>query len=201
MPDLTMLGAFAAATVVLVALPGPNSIYILTRSATQGRRAGVVSALGVETGALVHVLVAVVGLSALVASSPVAMTALTIAGAGYLSYLGVTTLLRRSTADDPRFAAVPLGRVYRSAVLVNLLNPKVVLFFLAFLPQFVSSSSDARPQLLALGVLFLLVAFTMDLGYAFLGATLRTALGARPTATRYLTATVYLGLATYTLVA
>lgn len=198
MPDITTIGAFAVATIVLIALPGPNSIYILTRSASQGRHAGVISAFGVETATMVHILVAVVGLSALVASSPVAMTALTIAGAAYLCYLGLTVLFGRQGHGADQVTRLSLGRVYRAGVLVNLLNPKVVLFFIAFLPQFVTGQGDARTQMLVLGAVFLALALVMDLGYAVAGASLRNALGARPNVQRFLTAAVYLGLAGFT---
>lgn len=205
MPNIATLLAFAAATILLVLLPGPNSIYILTRSASLGRRAGLVSAFGVETGTLVHLTAAVLGLSAVVAASPAAMGVLRWAGVGYLLYLGLDVLFGRSKLDltgQPN--EPPLGRIYRSGVLVNILNPKVVLFFLAFLPQFVSDgagSGTTQTQMFALGLVFLAVALAMDIGYALAGAGLRRVLANRPrllTAQRYIVVAVYFGLAGYT---
>ncbi|MCA1655107.1 MAG: LysE family translocator [Pseudonocardiaceae bacterium] len=202
MPEPAVVGAFIAASVLLVALPGPNLLYIVTRSVSQGRRAGVVSALGVETGTVVHVVAAVLGLSTLVAASPAAMTVLKLAGVAYLIYLGIGVLRDRSAEGTP-VAAEPLGRIYLDGVLVNLLNPKVVLFFLAFLPQFVGEvDGSARTRILVLGAIFVVLAMTMDLGYAIAGARLREVLLTRPrfrTAQRVLAVTVYFGLAGYTL--
>ncbi len=173
---MNSLAAFALATLVLVAVPGPNLIYIITRSVQDGRRAGVVSALGVETGTLLHVLVAVCGLATFITDHPLAFAVLRYTGAGYLAYLGVRALLRRPPssavdADDAedRPDRRRLLRLYRDAVLVNVLNPKVVLFFLAFLPQFVPTgltSAETRTRMLVLGAVFLAIALAFDLCYA-----------------------------------
>lgn len=203
MPNLDLILAFAAATIVLVAVPGPNLVYILTRSVSQGRRAGLVSALGVETGTLVHVLAATLGVSALVAASPVAFTVLSWGGAAYLLHLAVRTLRSRDTLDLSGSGTVSTGRTFVAGLMVNVLNPKVVLFFLAFLPQFVAADAapgEARTQMLTFGVVFFALALVLDLGYALAGAALRARLTARPafaTAQRYAVATVYCGLAAY----
>ncbi|MGW0769108.1 LysE family translocator [Streptomyces sp. NPDC002676] len=200
---MTSLAAFLLASLLLVAVPGPNLVYIVTRSVQDGRRAGLVSALGVETGTLVHVLAAVGGVGTLITDHPLAFTVLRHAGAGYLAYLGVRTLLSR---PRPAAEAVPparrrLLRVYRDAVLVNLLNPKVILFFLAFLPQFLPtglSPGQTRARMLLLGVTFLAVALALDLGYALLGAALTGRLHGTPRRERRLSRLVggvYLGLA------
>ncbi|MGW0882641.1 LysE family translocator [Streptomyces sp. NPDC002671] len=200
---MTSLAAFLLASLLLVAVPGPNLVYIVTRSVQDGRRAGLVSALGVETGTLVHVLAAVGGVGTLITDHPLAFTVLRHAGAGYLAYLGVRTLLSR---PRPAAESVPparrrLLRVYRDAVLVNLLNPKVILFFLAFLPQFLPtglSSGQTRARMLLLGVTFLAVALALDLGYALLGAALTGRLHGTPRRERRLSRLVggvYLGLA------
>ncbi|MEU9047755.1 MULTISPECIES: LysE family translocator [unclassified Kitasatospora] len=201
---MTSLAGFLLASLALVAVPGPNLIYIVTRSVQDGRRAGLVSALGVETGTLVHVLLAVGGLAALVADHPPVFTVLRYAGAGYLAYLGVRALARRpSPAGDGRRepARRRLLRVYGDAVLVNLLNPKVVLFFLAFLPQFVPTglpAAETRARMLVLGAVFLAVALALDLCYALLGAALTGRLRGTPRGDRrlsYAVGGVYLALA------
>ncbi|PTL58332.1 LysE family translocator [Paraconexibacter algicola] len=139
MPTLHTLLLFAATAAALVAIPGPNHLYIATRAVAQGRRAGIVSGLGVETGTLVHIAAAAGGLSALIASSATAFDAVRYAGAAYLVLLGVRAL-RAGSAGTGGEAAPPvpvsLRRVYRDGIVVNVLNPKVALFFLAFLPQF-----------------------------------------------------------------
>ncbi|MET9516316.1 LysE family translocator [Streptomyces sp. NPDC002994] len=204
---MTSLAAFVLASLVLVAVPGPNLIYIVTRGVQDGRRAGIVSALGVETGTLLHVIAAVCGLAALIADHPLAFTVLRYAGAGYLTYLGVRALLHRpppavGAADATgRPAQRRLLRLYCDAVLVNLFNPKVVLFFLAFLPQFLPtglSPSDARSHMLILGAVFLSIALALDLCYALIGAALTGRLRGTPRRARhlsYFTGGIYLGLA------
>lgn len=204
---MTSLAAFALASLILVALPGPNLIYIITRSVQDGRRAGIVSALGVETGTLIHIIAAVCGLATLITDHPLAFTVLRYMGAGYLAYLGVRVLIRRppSAADgddtDDRPARRRLLRLYRDAVLVNLLNPKVVLFFLAFLPQFLPTGltpADTRTRMLVLGAVFLAIALALDLCYALIGAALTSRLRGTPSRDRrlsYLTGGIYLGLA------
>jgi len=130
MPEPATLLVFSLAALVLVAVPGPNLIYITTRSIGEGRRAGLASALGVESGTLVHVAAAAVGLSALLASSAVAFSVVKYAGAAYLVYLGVRTLLRAEDAGETEnLPPSSLGRAYRQGLLVQLLNPKVALFF------------------------------------------------------------------------
>ncbi|WP_307833274.1 LysE family translocator [Pimelobacter simplex] len=165
------LVAFAAASVVLVGMPGPNTIYITTRSLAHGTRAGVVSVLGVETGTAVYAAATALGLSALIAASPTAFTLIRYLGAAYLVHLAVRELSRRRTAGDGPGRAGPadLGRVYRDGLLMNLLNPKVALFFLAFLPQFLSrgaTGAGARAEVLVLGLVTVLVALAVDLTYA-----------------------------------
>jgi threonine/homoserine/homoserine lactone efflux protein len=163
---------FVGATVVLVGMPGPNNIYISLRSLAQGRRAGVVSAFAIETGTLVYIAVAALGLVAVVRASPAIFTAITLAGALYLAVLGVKTLRTPSSDGLGAVRTEPLGRVFREGVLVNLLNPKVALFFLAFLPQFTSRDADPgqlRNEMLALGCAVLVIGLALDLTYA-LGA-------------------------------
>jgi threonine/homoserine/homoserine lactone efflux protein len=169
--DPAHLLAFAAASVVLVGMPGPNTIYITTRSLAHGTRVGVVSVLGVETGTAAYAGATALGLSALVAASPTAFAAIRYLGVAYLVHLAVRELTRRRTGGGERAqdAAARLRRVYRDGLLMNLLNPKVALFFLAFLPQFVTrgaTGSGARAEVLALGLITVVVALAVDLTYA-----------------------------------
>ncbi|MEV4264779.1 LysE family translocator [Kribbella sp. NPDC049584] len=196
---------FAGATVVLVGMPGPNNLYISLRSLTQGRRAGVVSALAVETGTLVYIVVTALGLAALVQASPTLFAAITVTGALYLAFLGIKTL-RAATAELDGIAPAPLGRVFRDGVVVNLLNPKAALFFLAFLPQFTTRGAgpgQLRTEMLLLGVGTLLIGLVLDLSYA-VGAD---AIGRRFRSVRttgrarnLVVATIYLGLSAFALI-
>jgi threonine/homoserine/homoserine lactone efflux protein len=152
MPETRTVALFALAAVALIAIPGPNAIYIAARSLSQGRAAGVASALGVEAGTLVHIGAAVAGLSAIIASSDLAFDAIRYFGVAYLVYLGIRAWRvepHRGTTDAGRGS---LRRVFAEGLLVNVLNPKVALFFLAFLPQFtdpergpVASQTLVRP--------------------------------------------------------
>ena len=169
MPTPHTLAIFAAAVMVFAVVPGPAVLYIVTRSVSQGRTAGVVSALAVASGNLVHVLAATFGLSAVLASSATAFAAVKYLGAGYLIYLGIKTL-RSPAADRAPDAAggpQPLRRVFRGGVVVAVLNPKTALFFLAFLPQFVDpASGPAVPQILLLGLLLVVITGLSDSTYA-----------------------------------
>jgi threonine/homoserine/homoserine lactone efflux protein len=152
------LWAFLLASFLLWITPGPDNMYILARSIAQGRRAGIVSALGIGSGVLVHTLAAALGLSAILAASSWAFLAVKVAGAAYLIYLGVAAL-RRPVAPlvAPTLDIVSGWRVYRQGVLSNILNPKVAVFFLAFLPQFVDPGRGGGPlPFLVLGGLFVI---------------------------------------------
>ena len=200
------LAGFAGATVVLVGMPGPNNLYISLRSLTQGRRAGVVSALAIETGTLVYIVVTALGLATLVQASPTLFTAITVAGALYLAYLGLKLLKAPANDHAADIQAAPLGRVFRDGVVVNLLNPKAALFFLAFLPQFATRGADPaqlRTELLLLGVGALLIGLTFDLCYAVgADAVGRRFRGVRTTSRRrnLIVAAIYLGLSAFALI-
>ncbi|REE98536.1 LysE family translocator [Thermomonospora umbrina] len=189
---------FLVAAVTLVAIPGPNHLYIITRSIGEGRRAGLASALGVEAGTLVHVAAAAAGLSALVAASATAFSVLRYAGAAYLIYLAVRAFRSRNEHDAPELAPRPPLRIFLDGLLVNLLNPKVILFFLAFLPQFVDPDSGSVPaQIVVMGVILALIGLASDIVYAFAAGKLGAFLRARPAFRRrqaYATGAVYLGL-------
>jgi threonine/homoserine/homoserine lactone efflux protein len=164
MPEPSTLLLFAASAATLVLVPGPNLVYIITRSIEAGRRTGLASMLGVEAGTLVHVTAAAVGLSALVSSSAVAFEALRWVGVVYLVYLGVRAL--RSGGSAHPAAPAGLRRSFAEGMLVNLLNPKVSIFFLAFLPQFVDpGQGGAGTQVVVLGVVFLVIASLLDVLY------------------------------------
>jgi len=160
LPDPNVLFVFLVATVALNLSPGPDMLYVISRSLEQGRRAGMVSALGIGTGTLVHTLVTAIGLSAILLSIPVAFEAIRYAGAAYLGYLGIRMLLASRTEKDTapsshRELHTPLTNIFRQGVLTNVLNPKVALFFIAFLPQFVDSSKGAIAlQIALLGLIF-----------------------------------------------
>ena len=164
--------AFSAASLVLLAIPGPSVLYIVTRSVEQGRAAGLASVAGVHTGTLVHILAAALGLSALLVSSALAFSAVKYLGAAYLIVIGLRTLLDRgkTTARGP-VRRQAHSRIFVDAIVVSIFNPKVAIFFLAFLPQFVDVSRGAVPlQILALGAIYVLLGFLSDGTYALIAA-------------------------------
>jgi threonine/homoserine/homoserine lactone efflux protein len=181
MPELSTLLLFAAASIVLIAIPGPNHIYIVARSVSQGRGAGLASALGVETGTLVHVGAAAAGLSAVIASSATAFNVVRYLGAAYLVFLGIRALLRRDGDEAPEAVqAAPLRRTFAEGVMVNVLNPKVALFFLAFLPQFIDPErGPVAVQTLVLGAVIFVLALASDLIYALAASALGSRLRRR----------------------
>ena len=197
MPEPSTLVLFALASLVLLVVPGPSVLYIVTRSLEQGPRAGIVSMLGVETGALVHVAAAAVGLSALLTSSAAAFTVVKYAGAAYLVYLGLRKLLGEGEASPTR-QRPRHSRLFWDGLIVNVLNPKTGVFFLAFLPQFVDPGRGGAPfQILLLGATFVLLAVLSDGAYALLAGTAARWLRAGARSRRWLdrmTAGVYIGL-------
>jgi len=173
-PNATSIGVFSVAAILLLLTPGPAVLYIVARSVEQGRIAGLASVCGITTGTLVHVLAAALGLSALLASSALAFAVVKYAGAGYLIYIGVRRILSRTDtpAAQIELPRRSLGRLYRDGFVVNLLNPKTALFFLAFLPQFVDPSRGAVAfQIAFLGLLFTLMGLTSDGLYALVAGT------------------------------
>ncbi|AXK38332.1 LysE family translocator [Crenobacter cavernae] len=155
MDGIQHFGAFVAASVMLNLIPGPDTLFILGQSVSRGRRAGLLSALGIGAGALSHTFLATAGLSAVLATSALAFEVVKIVGALYLVWLGIQSLRAgRSRLAEPGLAPVLSGvALFRQAWLTNLLNPKVALFFLAFLPQFVAPGAGGLPFLL-LGLTF-----------------------------------------------
>jgi len=202
-PDRGTLLVFAAAALALIVVPGPAVLYIVAQSIDRGRLAGVVSALGVATGGLVHVTAAMIGLSALLVSSATAFTVVKYAGAAYLIGMGLYTLLARR---EERAVAVPaerrLRRRFWQGVVVNVLNPKTALFFLAFLPQFVDpDAGSAALQLAVLGLVFVVLAVTSDCLWALAAGTASERLrGSRRflAVQRYVSGSVFVGLGALT---
>ena len=196
--------AFALASLVLAATPGPGVVYIVTRTVAQGRRAGLMSVAGVALGNLGNAMGASLGLAALLAVSAMAFAVVKLAGAAYLLYLGWRAL--RSSAPvpvDAGFAPPQAGRILREGFVVALLNPKTALFFAAFLPQFMDPAASAFLQSAAFGAAFVLIAASTDTAYVLAAAVAAPALGAGRAGAgvgRYATAAIYLGLGLYTAV-
>jgi threonine/homoserine/homoserine lactone efflux protein len=204
MPDASTFLLFAAASLAFLAIPGPSVFYIVTRSLAQGRRAGVTSMLGVQAGGLVHVVAAAVGVSALIASSATAFTIVKYAGAAYLVLLGIRKLLARDAEEpdpEPR-GPVTMRRLFWQGMVVNILNPKTALFFLAFLPQFVDPDAGMPAlQIAFLGVLFGALGLVTDSLWALAAGTAGGLLrGSRRflQTQRYVAGSVYVGLGVVT---
>lgn len=199
MPTGTTIVLFLAAGVGLVVIPGPNIIYIVTRSVGQGRRAGLVSALGVEAATPIHVTAAALGLSALLLSSSLAFSIVKYAGAAYLIVLGIRTFLSRQADHQENMTEPkPLWRIFFQGMLVNLLNPKTALFFFAFLPQFVDPArGPIIEQIFFFGIVLNILGLCNDVCYALLAA--KAGQWLKGTAQfrriqRYVTGSIYLAL-------
>jgi threonine/homoserine/homoserine lactone efflux protein len=196
--SMSLLGFVAAALVVLV-IPGPGVLYVVARSLSQGQGAGLVSVLGLSVGALVHVAAATLGLSAILLASATAFGIIKFLGAAYLVYLGLAMILTRQSvaeldADEDR----KLTRLFTDGVIISVLNPKIAIFFLAFLPQFVDPGQGTVPlQILFLGTLYVLLALFTDGAYAILASRIRGWLGGRvmrSSLPRYASGTAFIGL-------
>jgi threonine/homoserine/homoserine lactone efflux protein len=198
-PEPSRLALFVGAALLLLVVPGPSVLYVVTQSVSHGRRAGIASVAGITTGTLVHIAAATVGLSALLASSALAFDVVKYLGAAYLIVVGVRRLAGRDRPEEPHERAPrDLGRLYRQGIVVNTLNPKTALFFLAFLPQFVQPERGAAwAQILALGLLFAALGFLSDGTWALVAGTLgeRIRRSRRfPAAQRYVSGSVFVGL-------
>jgi len=199
-PGAANLGLFIGAALILLVVPGPAVLYIIGRSAEQGRFAGFVSDLGIHTATLVHVAAAALGLSTVLASSALAFSVVKYAGAAYLVWLGLRKIL--GGADGPEGAtALPRAsnwQLFRDGFVVNLLNPKTALFFLAFLPQFVEvSRGHVAMQIAVLGLLFTLFGFVTDGCYALAAGAAGDWLKRRRNYLRferYVSGTLFIGL-------
>jgi threonine/homoserine/homoserine lactone efflux protein len=201
-PDASTFALFVAAALALLLVPGPAVIYVVARSVERGRLAGLVSVLGIELGTLLHVVFAAAGLSAIVASSVAAFSVVKWLGAGYLVWLGLRQILGRGGEHEETLSSEGSEtylRVFSQSVLVQVLNPKVALFFLAFLPQFVDPSRGAAwTQVVVLGATLASLGLFTDGLYALLGGTaggwIRKRGGALRRAGRYVTGGIYIAL-------
>ena len=199
MIEFSQLYLFLGASLALLLVPGPAVLYITARSANQGRLAGLVSVLAIETANFLQALAATLGLSAILLSSALAFDVVKYLGAAYLIYLGVRKLLvsEEGTANG-EVKAESLARIYWQGFVINLLNPKTALFFFAFLPQFVDpAKGNVTSQTLLLGALFVGMALVTDSLYALLASSLADKLrGNRhyQKGQRYFAGLVYVGL-------
>jgi threonine/homoserine/homoserine lactone efflux protein len=201
MPDVSTFALFVAAALALLLVPGPAVIYVVARSVEGGRLTGLVSVLGVELGTLMHVVFAAAGLSAIVVSSAAAFSVVKWRGAACLVWLGLRQILGRDGGNEqsPSGGGENRFRVFSQSVLVQVLNPKVALFFFAFLPQFVDPSRGAAwTQVVVLGATLAILGLFTDGLYALLGGTAgdwvrNKNLGLRR-AGRYVTGGVYIAL-------
>ena len=202
LPGGSSLIAFVVASVVLAVTPGPAVFYIVTRSLSQGRRAGLASVGGVALGNLGNSIGASVGLAALFAISSLAFWIVKYAGAAYLIYLGIKALRRPSEpTEGPRPGSSRPAVIFRDGFLVAFLNPKTTLFFSAFLPQFIDPHSATILQSVALGAAFVLIASVTDTTYALTASVIAPAMArakARRNMGRYLTASAFIGLGVFT---
>ena len=160
---MTTILLFTLATLILTASPGPGVIYVVTRSLAQGRRAGFASMLGIESGEVLWLVATATGVAALLAASAGALTFLRFAGAAYLIVLGIQRWRRVGDLVVPERA--PIGRIFAQGFLTQLLNPKVAVFFVAFLPQFLNSSQPIAQQVMVLGIVYLATAVIVDVAY------------------------------------
>jgi threonine/homoserine/homoserine lactone efflux protein len=197
------LGLFIVAGVLLNLTPGPDMAYIAARAAKGGFRDGVAATLGISAGCLVHTFAAAIGLSALIAASAIAFEVVKWVGAAYLLYAGVRMLIaslrKARTVERITVAPAAASRIFREALLINVLNPKVALFFLAFLPQFIAADAPGKPlAFVLLGCLFIFNSFFTNVPVAWLASRAARRARANPHATRWVGGAVgalFVGLA------
>jgi threonine/homoserine/homoserine lactone efflux protein len=173
MPEKAAFLTFLIAALALNIAPGPDMLYVIGRSVGQGRKAGIVSSLGVFVGCWVHILAAAFGIAALLRSSPVAFNIVRYAGAAYLIYLGIKMLAQKTDLTSQQLKTETLGAIFRQGAITNMLNPKVAIFFLAFLPQFIDASrGSVALQIVLLGLIFNVGGTLVNLAVAYAGGTL-----------------------------
>lgn len=198
MPTLHTLTTFAAAAVVLLLIPGPAVLYIVNRSVSDGRDVGLAAVAGLEVGDVIQVSAAALGLSAVVATSATAFNVIKWAGAVYLIAIGLRTLATRPEPLDPDQPGMSRQRAFRQGVIVNALNPKTALFFLAIFPQFVDPSrGNTITQSLVLGGLFVVLATVFNSSYSLLASSLRHVMlrgNTLPFVRRYVSGGLFVGL-------
>jgi threonine/homoserine/homoserine lactone efflux protein len=195
MPTFHSLALFIAAGLALNLTPGPDMLYVAARGAGEGRSAGIVSALGIGVGTLVHIALVAGGLAAVLAAVPVAYLAIRLGGAAYLIYLGVRAMMTHSAPEAAPLTPASLGAIFRQGVITNVLNPKVALFFLAFLPQFVDASrGNPALQVVGLGLLFDTTGTLVNLAVAVGSSRAAARLRAPGVWLRRVTGGIFLGL-------
>lgn len=198
MPDINAIVTFAIASLALLLIPGPAVIYVLNRSVSDGREAGLAAVAGLELGNLVHVIAASVGLSAVLATSATAFNVVKWLGAGYLIFVGLRTLATRPQMIESLSTSVSRRRSFLQGIVVNTLNPKVALFFLSYLPQFIDADNGAAwSQALILGIIFVAIGCLTDGTYALAASALRSVLvngRSLPFIQRYVAGSVFIGL-------
>ena len=180
---------FLVASIALNLTPGPDTFYVLGRGIAQGRKVGIASALGISAGSLVHTFVAALGLSAIIAASATLFLAIKFAGAAYLIFLGCRMLLSRATEASiaTSFNNSSFAAAFKQGLITNALNPKVALFFLAFLPQFISADSQSKPiAFLILGISFVITNTIWCLCLAWFSSTVSSRARRNPTYLQYL---------------
>jgi threonine/homoserine/homoserine lactone efflux protein len=172
-PSPSSLLPFLAAALVLLAIPGPSVLFVVAQGMHRGSRAGLVSALGMGAGSMIHVAAAALGLSSLLATSAAAFEVVRYAGAAYLVAMGLRRILAPAPREPEALPAARSGRIFRQALVVNALNPKTALFFLAFLPQFLDPARGAvAVQVCVLGLIFTLLGLLSDGAYALVAGAL-----------------------------
>jgi threonine/homoserine/homoserine lactone efflux protein len=175
MLNLDTLLTFIIASTIIAVAPGPSNAFLMAQTFTKGRTAGMQSAFGFAMGGVIHTLFAVIGLSALLKTSPIAYSTVQYLGAAYLGYLGIMTIrsslrAHNRLSNQPHINSKNTGNIFVQAMMTEVLNPKVALFFIAFIPQFVDPSlSSTTTQLAILGLLYPILAFPIDCAYVYTG--------------------------------
>lgn len=183
LPDVDNIVLFASMAVILIVIPGPAVLYILAKSVSEGTRAGFISVLGIGVGALVHVLLAAIGVSTVIIASPTTFNILKYVGVFYLLYLGVQKLHSTKTLTSIRISKVQTKnrQLFFEGMLINILNPKTAVFFLAFLPQFINiEKGNATFQIVFLGIIFIAIAAISNTSYALVSASIANWLKSNP---------------------
>ena len=198
MPSIESLLAFGIASLALLVIPGPAVLYIINRSVADGRNVALAAVAGLEIGNFMHVIAATVGLSAVIATSAAAFSAVKWIGAGYLTYIGIRTLATKPQAVNQLNDPMSRRRAFTQGIVVNTFNPKVALFFLSFLPQFIDADrGSAALQSLVLGSTFVVLGCISDSLFAILASALRGTLlrgKSLPFVQRYVAGSVFIAL-------
>lgn len=198
MPTFESLAAFGIASLALLVIPGPAVLYIINRSVADGRNVALAAVAGLEIGNFMHVIAATVGLSAVIATSAAAFSVVKWIGAGYLIYIGIRTLATKPPAVSQLNDPMSRRRAFTQGIVVNTFNPKVALFFLSFLPQFIDADrGSAALQSLVLGSTFVVLGCISDSLFAILASALRGTLmrgKSLPFVQRYVAGSVFIAL-------